>query len=87
MWYYMVCLRAFNQWQCCTVGVLQKFKWEDATTIQKGTWGYQRNIDINGYYTTDELIDVLVTVVRFGLYVVKNICVNVAQKWLHSMVD
>jgi len=49
----------------CIVGVLQKFKWEDATTIQKGSWGYQRNTDINGYFTTDQLIDLLVTVVRY----------------------
>ena len=47
------------------VGVLQKRKWEDATTIQKGTWGYRRNTDINGYYTTGELVDLLVTVIRY----------------------
>lgn len=57
--------------------MLQKFKWEDATTIQKGTWGYQRNTDINGYYTTDELVDLLVTVVRYKQLVMVLPCVNV----------
>ena len=59
---------------------------EDATTIQKGTWGYQRNTNINGYFTTDELIDLLVTVVRYGLYGIEKICVSVVQNWLHNMV-
>lgn len=45
-------------------GTLQKFKWEDCTTVQKGSWGYKRNTDISGYLTAQELIAELVTVVR-----------------------
>lgn len=45
-------------------GTLQKFKWEDCMTVQKGSWGYIRNTDIHGYYTAGELINQLVIVVR-----------------------
>ena len=49
------------------VGVLQKFKWEDCMTIQKNTWGYNRNTNLTaGYYTTDELIDDMVIAVRYN---------------------
>ena len=40
-------------------------------TVQKGSWGYKRNKDINGYYTADELIDEMVTTVR---YVIAHRC-------------
>lgn len=36
-------------------------------TVQKDTWGYNRNTDINGYYTTKELISDLVIVVRYNV--------------------
>ena len=47
-----------------SVGTLQKFKWEDAFTIQKSSWGYERNTNLSGYHTTNELVDDLVSVVR-----------------------
>ena len=47
-----------------SVGTLQKFKWEDALTVQKDSWGYERNTDLSGYHTTNELVDDLVSVVR-----------------------
>ena len=46
------------------IGVLQKHKWEDADTIDKSSWGYQRDISIQGYHTTEDLVHLLVTVVR-----------------------
>ena len=46
------------------IGVLQKYKWEDADTIDKSSWGYQRDISIQGYHTTEDLVHLLVTVVR-----------------------
>ena len=46
-------------------GTLQKFKWEDCMTVQKGSWGYKRNTDINGYHTAEELINQLVIAVRY----------------------
>jgi len=35
-------------------------------TVQKGSWGYKRDTDINGYYTAGELISDLVIVVRYN---------------------
>ena len=46
------------------IGKLEKYKWEDATSIQKTSWGYQRNTNIKGYFTTNELVDLMVSVVR-----------------------
>jgi alpha-L-fucosidase len=48
-------------------------KWENAMTIDKGSWGWNRNATYEAYYTTKELIDVLVTTIsRNG-----NILINV----------
>ena len=41
-------------------------------TVQKGSWGYKRNTDINGYYTAEELISQLVIAVRY----IRTIIVN-----------
>ena len=34
-------------------------------TIQKTSWGYIRNTDISGYLTIEELLNELVTTVRY----------------------
>ena len=34
-------------------------------TVQKGSWGYKRDTDINGYYTAEELIGQLAIAVRY----------------------
>ena len=45
-------------------GVLEQYKWEDATTLQKSSWGYDRSVGLDGYATTEEIINQLVIVVR-----------------------
>ena len=45
-------------------GVLQPHKWENAMTIDKGSWGYRRNVDISGYLTMAELIKTMVETIR-----------------------
>lgn len=54
-------------------GELQEKKWENAMTIDKNTWGYNRRSNIEDYLTTKELIDTLVETVAFG----GNLLVNV----------
>ena len=39
-------------------------------TVQKGSWGYKRNTDINGYHTADELINDMVTAIRWVCHIV-----------------
>ena len=48
----------------CLAEVLQKRKWEDATSIDKHSWGYRRNADIEDFQSTYELITLLVQAVR-----------------------
>ena len=49
-------------------GVLEQYKWEDATTLQKSSWGYDRSVGLSGYATTEEIINQLVIVVRSVQY-------------------
>ena len=48
----------------CLAEVLQKRKWEDATSIDKHSWGYRRNVDIEDFQSTYELVTLLVQAVR-----------------------
>lgn len=45
---------------------LQKEKWEDATSVDKGSWGYRRNANIEDFYSTYDLITFLVQAVSCG---------------------
>lgn len=54
-------------------GVLQEHKWENAMTIDKGSWGHRTNARIEDYMTSQELITELVTTVSCG----GNILINV----------
>nr|XP_018901914.1 PREDICTED: alpha-L-fucosidase [Bemisia tabaci] len=47
-------------------GKLQKYKFENAMTIDKQSWGYRRNAKLSEYYTSEELIAELVTTVSCG---------------------
>lgn len=54
---------------CCnsfffTIGTLQKHKWENALTVDKGSWGYRRNVDIESYLNISQLIYQLASTVR-----------------------
>ncbi|CAG2101362.1 unnamed protein product, partial [Medioppia subpectinata] len=54
-------------------GHLLPHKWENAVTVSKGSWGYHRNVDLNGYLTTHELVTQLTQTVSCG----GNILINV----------
>ncbi|KAF5278960.1 hypothetical protein FQA39_LY05638 [Lamprigera yunnana] len=54
-------------------GVLQKHKWENAMTLDKKSWGFRRNANIEDFYTTKELIGVLVQTVSCGGNLLMNV--------------
>ncbi|XP_066901637.1 alpha-L-fucosidase [Halyomorpha halys] len=54
-------------------GKLLERKWENALSIDKGSWGYSRLSNLNDYLTTQQLIDTLVQTVAFGGNVLMNI--------------
>ena len=45
-------------------GKLQNHKWENALTVDKGSWGYRRNVDIGSYLSINQLIYQLASTVR-----------------------
>ena len=52
---------------CLTKGTLQNHKWENALTVDKGSWGYRRNVDIDLYLNISQLLYQLASTVRWGL--------------------
>jgi len=54
-------------------GKLQTRKWENALTIDKTSWGLNRNGTISDYMTVKELVDTLVEVVAFNGNVLLNV--------------
>ncbi|KAJ8298148.1 hypothetical protein KUTeg_024679 [Tegillarca granosa] len=51
----------------------EKRKWENCMTIDKDSWGYRRNANIQDYYNMDELIQILVQTVSKGGNLLMNI--------------
>eukprot|EP00111_Clytia_hemisphaerica_P008608 TCONS_00025167-protein len=49
------------------------YKWENAMTIDKESWGYRHNTNISSYYTTAELIKTLIQTVSYGGNLLMNI--------------
>lgn len=51
---------------CCRYnpGVLQKHKWENAMTLDSGSWGYRRNVDLSAFLTRAELIQTMAQTIR-----------------------
>lgn len=45
--------------------VLQTHKWENAMTIDSGSWGFRREAQLKDYLTTDDLITNLAETVRY----------------------
>ncbi|CAG7817979.1 unnamed protein product, partial [Allacma fusca] len=54
-------------------GVLQKHKWENCMTVDRNSWGYRRNAQIEDYRTPQQLIDSLVETVSCGGNLLLNI--------------
>ena len=54
-------------------GTLQTRKWENAFTIDKNSWGLNRNATLSDYMTVAELVHTLIKVVAFN----GNVLVNV----------
>lgn len=54
-------------------GTLQKHKWENAMTIDKNSWGFRREAQLNDYLTTHELIVTLAQTVSCG----GNLLINI----------
>lgn len=48
------------------LGTLQTRKWENAMTIDRVSWGYRRNANLNEFLTIDELIAEFVTTISCG---------------------
>ncbi|XP_077864266.1 alpha-L-fucosidase-like, partial [Saccoglossus kowalevskii] len=64
---YLTCNDHYNP------GVLQKRKWEDCTTVDRGSWGYRRNVDLSSYLTMDDITDTLAEVVSCGGNMLLNV--------------
>ena len=59
---------------------LQKRKWENCMSIDKHTWGYRRNSQLNSYLSTPELLITLAETVRYeypGVLVFRESCILV----------
>jgi len=54
-------------------GVLQAHKWENAMTVDKRSWGFRRNMQLDEILTAEELVRELVTTVSCG----GNLLVNI----------
>nr|ATU82889.1 secreted Glycosyl hydrolase-like protein [Pristhesancus plagipennis] len=54
-------------------GTLQRHKWENAMTLDKHTWGYNRTSTLKDYLTINELIKTMVETIAFG----GNILINI----------
>jgi alpha-L-fucosidase len=46
------------------IGTLQPHKWENAMTIDYGTWGFRRNSNLSQYLPMENLVWQLVSTVR-----------------------
>jgi len=64
---FLTCTDRFNP------GKLQNHKWEDAFTIDKTSWGLNRNASFTDYMTVKELVHTLIGVVAFNGNVLLNI--------------
>ncbi|XP_033742172.1 alpha-L-fucosidase-like isoform X1 [Pecten maximus] len=63
-------------WNChdkYNPGVLQKHKWENAMTLDRGSWGYRRNSPLSSYLTMDEVVETIASTVSCGGNVLINI--------------
>ena len=51
---------------CYPTGYLIPHKWENCMTIDRNSWGYRRNVHVDDYLSTDELIATMAETVRYA---------------------
>ncbi|CAG2169798.1 unnamed protein product, partial [Oppiella nova] len=54
-------------------GKLMPHKWENAATLTKGSWGYHRNIDLNGIMSPLEILTQLAQTISCGGNILLNV--------------
>ncbi|XP_023344127.1 alpha-L-fucosidase [Eurytemora carolleeae] len=57
-------------------GVLQKHKWENAMTIDRKSWGYRRNMNLEDILTMEELTETLAMTISCGGNLLMNVGPN-----------
>ena len=45
-------------------GKLQKRKWENAMTLDRKSWGFRRDANIEDYLSIEELLETVLTTIR-----------------------
>ncbi|CAC5367002.1 FUCA [Mytilus coruscus] len=60
---YKTCTDRFNP------GVLQKFKWENCMTIDRDSWGYRRNSNLEAYLSVHDIISTFASTIRQVYYI------------------
>jgi len=73
-------------------GSLQKYKWENAMTLDRYSWGFRRNAKLEDYLSMDELTDILAETISCGGNLAMNIgpsadgtIAPIFQERLHQM--
>jgi len=65
--------------------VLQKHKWEDASTVDKSAWTYRRNVKLSDLHTVEELLATLVQAVRYGDTLVEIASVLLPESYMQAL--
>ena len=56
---------------CVFSGKVVNHKWENCMTIDKGSWGYRRNVQLDSYLTMDDLTQIMAETVRYDTQLYK----------------
>ncbi|XP_033632742.1 alpha-L-fucosidase-like [Asterias rubens] len=54
-------------------GTLQKHKWENAMTVDKGSWGYRRNVHLSDFLSTQQLLHSMAKTISCGGNMLLNV--------------
>ena len=65
--------------------VLQKHKWEDASTVDKSAWTYRRNVKLSDLHTVEELLATLVQTVRYGDTLIEIASVLLPKSYMQGL--
>lgn len=44
------------------------YKWVNVMIIDKGLWGYRRNVDLRDFYIIEELLEEVIYIIRYGYF-------------------